>query len=54
MECQGNILIKHSSKELNVVIVIVVFFFCHVNMCRMETEQRDTQRFGGLMIKEMK
>ena len=26
MECQGNILIKHSSKELNVVIVIVVFF----------------------------
>ena len=53
MECQGNILIKHSSKELNVVIVIVVFF-CHVNMCRMETEQRDTQRFGGLMLKEMK
>ena len=26
MECQGNILIKHSSKEVNVVIVIVVFF----------------------------
>ena len=26
VECQGNILIKHSSKELNVVIVIVVFF----------------------------
>ena len=23
-------------------------------MCRMETEQRDTRRFGGLMIKEMK
>ena len=53
VECQGNILIKHSSKEVNVVIVIVVFF-CHVNMCRMETEQRDTRRFGGLMIKEMK
>ena len=53
VECQGNILIKHSSKEVNVVIVIVVFF-CYVNMCRMETEQRDTQRFGGLMIKEMK
>ena len=27
MECQGNILIKYSSKEVNVVIVIVVFFF---------------------------
>jgi len=27
VECQGNILIKHSSKEVNVVIVIVLFFF---------------------------
>ena len=35
-------------------MIVIVVFFCHVNMCRMETEQRDIRRFGGLMIKEMK